>query len=414
MLKYFKKLIQIFFFSIIIFLLAILAVFLFYAYQYQFKRFVLQPEQLEQKLKQEQTTSKITEFTGETSRNFRWNYDGSEYFIQLTLFESVYEYYKNKSKIFSYEGKELPLDWKEKYYAMFLKPAENDLVFKELAALIRQESQKKNFSLDKTAELALAFVQSIPYDNQRASLVLGFSKNSLDVSEKAEIWPKYPYEVLYEQKGICSDKSFLAVMILRELGFGTALFDYEKAHHMAIGIQCPQEYSTEETGYCYAETTTPGHRIGIVPEIDYTSGQARNRQELKYYSADEAENLWLLTNPEIYQKKPGLSYEGVRQTYAVQKQINETEKILISLSSELLNIEKQVDLLKKDIDELEDELERYEKEKKYEKYNKIVPKFNKLVEDYHEWIKKYNNKVNEYNRQVKKYNNLIKEFSILE
>lgn len=396
--KYFQKLVRIFFYFLV-FILAALAVFVFYARQ---------TGQITPLPESEQPVSKIGEFEGGAARDFRWSYGGSEYFLELALYESAYTYYKNRDKFFRYQGPDLPADWKEQYYGMFLEPAENDRTFEELAGLIMREGEKKKLSRDEIAELALAFVQSIPYDSRRAAAILNSSASAGD----PETLPKYPYEILYEQKGICSDKSFLAAALFRELGFGTALFEYENANHMAAGIQCPPEYSTENSGYCYAETTTPGHKIGIVPELDRSSGRAVAREEKEYYAAEESRLPAPLVSPGLYRQLPGLVYAGVQKTYAIQAQISEAEKKLASLSAELSVLKKQADALEKEINELKKDLERYEKEEKYEKYNKLVPGYNKLVEDYRDLIKKYNAKVSEYNAQIKNYNSLIKKFSL--
>ena len=50
---------------------------------------------------------------------------------------------------------------------------------------------------------------------------------------------KYPYEILYENKGVCSDKSRLLACLLKELGFGCVLFVYNSENHEAVGIKCP-------------------------------------------------------------------------------------------------------------------------------------------------------------------------------
>jgi hypothetical protein len=76
----------------------------------------------------------------------------------------------------------------------------------------------------------------------------------------------YPYETLFEQKGVCGDKTVLAAKILNHYGYGVALFLFEKEQHMSLGIQCPKTSSSYLSGYCYLETTG-AEDIGVAPEI---------------------------------------------------------------------------------------------------------------------------------------------------
>lgn len=68
---------------------------------------------------------------------------------------------------------------------------------------------------------------------------------------------KYPYSVIYEDKGDALEKSRLLAFLLNELGFGTVLFEYKQEGHTAVGIKCQPQYSVKNTGYCFIETTSP-------------------------------------------------------------------------------------------------------------------------------------------------------------
>lgn len=92
---------------------------------------------------------------------------------------------------------------------------------------------------DDRARAAVNLVQKIPYDH--AFLL----ENDC----------RYPYEVLWDERGVCEEKSLLLANILRELGFSTALINFEK--HMAIGIKCREKYSFKNSGYCFVETNDP-------------------------------------------------------------------------------------------------------------------------------------------------------------
>ena len=106
---------------------------------------------------------------------------------------------------------------------------------------------------DDRVRIAVSIVQNIPYDE---------SKDLID---------RYAYQVLYDNKGVCGEKSRLLVILLRELGYGVALIDYGDTgtinqyglynpysfNHEAVGIKCPTNYSYNGTGYCFIETTIP-------------------------------------------------------------------------------------------------------------------------------------------------------------
>ena len=93
---------------------------------------------------------------------------------------------------------------------------------------------------DDQARIAISLVQQIPYDWQTFGL-----EN------------RYPYEVIYDNTGVCEEKSRLLAFLLRDLGFDVVLFSFESENHMAVGIMCPVQYSYKNTGYCFVETTEP-------------------------------------------------------------------------------------------------------------------------------------------------------------
>jgi hypothetical protein len=69
---------------------------------------------------------------------------------------------------------------------------------------------------------------------------------------------RYPYEVLYENLGICGEKSFLIVLLLQELGFGAATFYLNEngVNHQVAGVKCPAQYDFKDSGYCFVEAVS--------------------------------------------------------------------------------------------------------------------------------------------------------------
>lgn len=66
----------------------------------------------------------------------------------------------------------------------------------------------------------------------------------------------YPYEVAYNQAGICNETAKLMINLFKQLGFGTAMLTFEKDNHQVAGIKCDPQYSYQDTGFCYVEPTT--------------------------------------------------------------------------------------------------------------------------------------------------------------
>lgn len=97
----------------------------------------------------------------------------------------------------------------------------------------------------------IRLVQSIPYDDARAVLI--------ESGELLEI--KTPYETLFEQKGVCSDKTVLMGYLLMRMGYGSAYLNFKDVNHAALGIECScsqaQYRNPPNKCYCYVETTRP-------------------------------------------------------------------------------------------------------------------------------------------------------------
>lgn len=134
---------------------------------------------------------------------------------------------------------------------------------------------------DNQARIAISTVQKIPYDWE------GFNSNDLN--------NRYPYEVLYDDKGVCGEKSHLLAFLLRDFGFGVVLFNYETQQHMAVGIKCPMQYSYQNSGYCFVEAAAP--TITTDSEGDYV-GVGK-----------------LQSTPEIIKVSDGISFDSVSEEY---------------------------------------------------------------------------------------------------
>ncbi len=116
------------------------------------------------------------------------------------------------------------------------------------------EIEGTSISPETQARVAISLVQHIPYSWSR------YSGTGYD-------W-YYPYETLHSDQGVCSDKSLLLAYLLNKLGYDVVLFEF--SDHMAVGVKCNSQYSFQNSGYAFIETTQPTI-ITYVPE-DYIGG----------------------------------------------------------------------------------------------------------------------------------------------
>ncbi len=118
----------------------------------------------------------------------------------------------------------------------------------------------QNIDRDKTEQMriAISLVQKIPFESSNKTFIFGGNKLN---------YSRYPYEVLYENQGICAEKSELLVFLLKELGYNSAFFFNVFENHESVGIKCPITMDFKNTGYCFVETTAPS--IITDNEVEY-------------------------------------------------------------------------------------------------------------------------------------------------
>lgn len=109
------------------------------------------------------------------------------------------------------------------------------------------------------ARIVINMVQQIPYHSVHREQYRIFA----------------PYEVIYHQRGICADKSLLTALLLAKIGYGSALFLFEKDGHMAAGIQVPIGSGSYGTNFCFIETTRPAIPSITADKLEYASNQRR-------------------------------------------------------------------------------------------------------------------------------------------
>src|SRR6185369_5459291 len=197
---------------------------------------------------------------GEKVITFDWKYKGKNYSLDQKLYDSYYKFYGTLPAQSFFNGESIVQEL-EKRNELFIGAADGDNTISELAQSIKAIGEEKKLDANQIVELVASFVQTIPYDYD-------------EFNNREVVVPKidYPYETLYKNTGICSDKSYLAYSLLRELGYGASFFEFPEDQHIAVGVECPLEYSNYGSGYCFLETTSLGNKIGSTPSIIKESG----------------------------------------------------------------------------------------------------------------------------------------------
>ena len=132
-----------------------------------------------------------------------------------------------------------------------------------IAFLVKIQNIEKNKI--NQLRILLSLVQNIPYGSSLRNISIG----GFDFP-----YSRFPYEVLYENYGVCGEKAELLAFFLREMGYGVVLFYFPDNNHEVVGIKCPLKYSYDSTGYCFVEQTGPS--ILSSSDIIYSDGKLSN------------------------------------------------------------------------------------------------------------------------------------------
>ncbi len=188
------------------------------------------------------------------------------------------------------------------YYSSGENYSRNDFILrnineeeqKELIRPLLVDIENREDNKVNQARIAISLVQNIDY---------GFSNKTDELFRGIKInHSRYPYEVLYDNMGICGEKSELLAFLLKELGYKVAIFYYTDENHEAVGIGCPLSESVNGSGYCFVETTGPS----IISDngLEYSGG------------------LILTSSPEIIPISDGISLPRNLEEYDDAKMMN--------------------------------------------------------------------------------------------
>ena len=181
---------------------------------------------------------------GAIEQQYTWAFEGQNYAALIAINAQRYNEIRNRKNRRRYDLKQLP----PKVYEGT----------ETLGKLIKEfeEVMPKNWELKRKVNFVLAFVQSIPYVEDKTT---GYDE-----------FYKYPLETLAEVRGDCEDSSMLFASILSGLGFEVALFNLPG--HIAVGVKGKFRlrgfyyvpYKNDK--YYYCETTGQGFKLGMMPK----------------------------------------------------------------------------------------------------------------------------------------------------
>lgn len=212
---------------------------------------------------------------GPKTSTFTYVLRGKSWKFEMTTYKGLNDYLANLSRTYTCYNNICPSDEE-----IELKAIKEPQQKTELDSIVEMINSLDLVDDDK-ARVAVSIVQQIPYDF--TSLNLG------------NLNGRYPYEVIYDGTGVCGEKSKLLAYLLKGLGYGVVLFEFDKENHMAVGISCPQEYSYINSGYCFIESTNPS----IITDSDGD-----------YIGAGK-----LTSTPTIFEVSEGKSMDSVSEEY---------------------------------------------------------------------------------------------------
>lgn len=220
------------------------------------------------------------------NETFQYIHNGERKNVTFTVYGALDLYLSNLSRRYICANTTCEGRYVDKMPRMVDNPESRELMM-EIVDYIKSITSDK----EEQARIAITFVQQIPYDTESF--------------EADNITDRYPYEVLYDNMGVCGEKSRLMAFLLKEIGYGVTLYHFDNETHMALGIKCPGQYAFRGTGHCFIETTGPN-----IPTND----------QLNYTNVGK-----LVSEPELAPISDGLSLDSVYQDVLALEEYNELE-----------------------------------------------------------------------------------------
>ncbi len=185
----------------------------------------------------------VSQSTELIERHYSWQY-GDTNTWNLKLPQVLYEFFKD-----------MPRPPTENYSVYVTHPYDDEFI-DALVNKLNEAAEFKGFNEIEKVELAIAFVQGLPYTSD-------------SVTTPFDEYPRYPIETLVDNGGDCEDTSILLASLLNSMGYGSVLIVFP--HHIGVGIKGSEDrygtyYEYKGDRYFYIETTGEGWLIGDLPK----------------------------------------------------------------------------------------------------------------------------------------------------
>jgi hypothetical protein len=210
----------------------------------------------------------------DVTRTYTYYLDGRSGSIPLTLPNELYQDYLTKN-----------IKWDIRDNASYFLAFTNDPAQEPYITLLASGIREETSDPDSQARIATNLVQHLTYQKG--------------------VKYRFPYEVLYEENGVCGEKSMLLSALLKKLGFQSAVLYFVPENHMTAAIGCPAPYDYRNTGYCLIEATRPriitddastfpsfGHLWSEPEVIPVSNGRTLGTADADYYDA----RSWIAIN----------------------------------------------------------------------------------------------------------------------
>ncbi len=349
------------------------------------------------------------------TNTFQWVFDEKVYSMKKNFYKEISSFYHQHPERVYTENEKLA-DYYNRLHNNII--SEGDTTIQEIKEYFQSIFSEQRIDGEKVAEFLVSFVQSIPYDNEKYDLIMS-SINSENVNielvsrQVEETWPRFPYETLYENKGVCTDKTFLAIALLEAFEYGTALFDF--GQHVAPAVQCPKEYSTFKSGYCVAEVTSPEYFIGEVPGFSQQVGLAVPK-DAEHFS----KKLWNIdlesldsSSVTVYAFEEGASYELIKEKAPILLSMERIEKSFDVLSEKIQTLKNEVNGLASEVNKYKEQSDMAYEKYLYSNNMEDYYTYDDLIQKYQVHKNQYDEKHAAYEQALSQSNGLITEYQQL-
>lgn len=188
---------------------------------------------------------------------YKWEYEGKQYTfgpVNLTEYEyqTILNYYRSKPH------PRLTGNYSYLSTYMYSYDKDGEEILYTLVDRLREYAEEEGITGDRVADFVVSFVQAFPYISD-------------SVSTPFDDYTRYPIETLLEKEGDCEDTALLTAVLLKELGYGSAMIIMPEEGHAAAGVlggefMLGTYYQVGNKKYFYLETTNTGWPIGVVPD----------------------------------------------------------------------------------------------------------------------------------------------------